>query len=405
MYSTLLLEDFITSLKRRMILTAPISTFVTGFFIGMDTAIKSNKSKKSMAKKATSIILFLLTISMERLQQIFYQTLAPIIDKFTLPIDKVVKSIKDKSFLAPNSRFYDIIALALSFLFLVLGFTLANLVLLKLKIIALSQSYQKYKHFLWAILKAYGIALAVDIAVDLLSSPINYGKIFKFDVETLKKSPNRAKQAAAKAYELVASKYPQITKVPTYYISNFMASAGFFCIKYPNKNYVGIPKEFIAALTDNELVAIYLHEFGHLLNVPSASIGAYYTTVVLTYKIQNLAHSTSTIKEIVEFTSLILDHFMASVASFNQEIYADTFAVSMGYGRYLSSALQKLEKHFRTDEDVAAFVHRIVTHPQTNKRVENIEKAEQYFKQQTNELFEKSTEIIKEELNKESVNV
>jgi Zn-dependent protease with chaperone function len=110
-----------------------------------------------------------------------------------------------------------------------------------------------------------------------------------------------------------------------------------------------------------------------------------------------------------ELGSIIIDRFFAAVASFNQEMTADVFAASMGYGPQLRSALRKLEASMTgsttTSDQTNAFIHKFLSHPTTDKRVDYIEQVEKHFKQQTNKLIQKSTEVITTELNKEKASV
>jgi Zn-dependent protease with chaperone function len=85
------------------------------------------------------------------------------------------------------------------------------------------------------------------------------------------------------------------------------------------------------------------------------------------------------------------------------------FAASVGYGPQLRSALRKLEASINgsttTSDQASSLIHKFLSHPTVDKRVDYIEQAEKHFKQQTNELIQKSTEVVKEGLNKENVNV
>ena len=394
MYSTLLLEDFTTSLKRYIAQNNPVSTFIVGLLAGI---YGSQYSQFNLKRLSNYLISKLLNI----VEESNYDKFAVIINKFTTPIDKVVKSIKDKSFIAPSSKFYDIIQIAISLLLLFLGFAIGEMIVV-LRDGKKEGPRRQCKGFIKVVLITFVIIFSI---LYLLKSPIiffTYGDYHKISFTTFKNSKNKIKQAVVKAYELVVTKYPEFATVPLYYVAE-SDTYGFYCVKLTDKSLLGIPNKLVLPLTEDELVAIYLHEFGHLLNVHSRSPIPLLALYLIEARIRLLTKLSGT-RIIAEIGGNIIDRFFASVASFNQEIYADVFATSMGYGRQLKSALQKLENSMSTNQ-TNLFAHRFLTHPTVGKRVDYIEQAEKHFKQETNELFEKSTEIIKEELNKERVNV
>jgi Zn-dependent protease with chaperone function len=392
MYSTILLEDFTSSLKSRLLFGNPVTAFVIGLTASL-SVITHDSTISQFVKIAVRSIP---PIGITMLERKYNSKLSPIINRFTTPIDKVVKSIKDGSFVTPNSKFFDIIQIGVTLLLLLLGFTIGTLILFKLRIIQKRAIYIMYKNYLYNMMFALTIAVVIGITKGYATMH-SFGELQKVDIDKFKVSKNRAKRAVAKTYELVGAKYPKFTAVPLYYLFSNIAF-DFWAMKAHSKNIVGIPREPLQSLTDDELVAIYLHEFGHLLNMASISLECIY---IVQFLFVGIRFSTTTWAGILaEIGGTLFDEFNASVASFNREIMADAFAVSMGYDKQLKSALQKVEAalHSKDDEELSSSSPGFLTHPQTNERIENIEKTAQYFKQQTNELFKASTEIVTEEL-------
>ena len=402
MYSALLLEDFITGLRRNIAINDSVSTFIAGLLAGVYGTQKPIIATAVYKGVANFGPLFNL------IEGLGHKKFSAVITKFTMPIDKVVKSIKDGSFIAPSSKFYDIIQIGVTLLLLFLGFIIGKLISFRLSKEKQSNLVKQFKRYLIVnIISFVVIFIITSLYIPILRREWLGGELQKIDFSTFKDSDNIIKRAVAKAYDLVITKYPKFAKVPLYYVAESDVY-GFYCIKYTNKSALGIPNRLELPLTEDELIAIYLHEFGHLLNADSGSstvsivVGFVVLRVHMFTKIASLQLAT-------ELGSSIIDRFFAAVASFNQEITADVFAASMGYGPQLRSALRKLEASMRgstvTTDQTSAFIHKFLSHPTVDKRADYIEQAEKHFKQETNELFQKSTEVVKEGLNKENVNV
>jgi len=120
-YSALLLEDFASSLRRYIAQNNPVSTFIVGLLAGIYGSQYSQFNLKCLSN-------YLISKLLNIVEESNYDKFAVMINKFTTPIDKVVKSIKDKSFIAPSSKFYDIIQTAISLLLLFLGFAIGEMI-------------------------------------------------------------------------------------------------------------------------------------------------------------------------------------------------------------------------------------------------------------------------------------
>jgi len=401
-YSAILLEDFVTGLRRNIAINDSVSTFIAGLLAGVYGAQKPIIATAAYKGVANFGSLF------DLIEGLGYKKFSAVITKFTMPIDKVVKSIKDGSFIAPSSKFYDIIQIGVTLLLLFLGFIIGKLISFRLSKEKQSNLVKQFKRYLIVnIISFVVIFIITSLYMPTLRRAWLGGELQKIDFSTFKDSDNIIKRAVAKAYDLVITKYPEFAKVPLYYVAEDDVY-GFYCIKYTDKSVLGIPYRLEPPLTEDELIAIYLHEFGHLLNVDSGSSTAAIIVSFVVLRVRMFTKMTN-LQLATELGSIIIDRFFAAVASFNQEITADVFAASMGYGSQLRSALRKLEASMKgstaTTDQTSAFIHKFLSHPQTNKRVDYIEQAENHFKQQTNELVQKSTEVVKEGLNKEKAGV
>jgi Zn-dependent protease with chaperone function len=404
MYSTILLEDFTSGLRRFVAYNKPTSTFIAGLLTGLySTSYRTVIHKGLLAKGISDLF--------NHLEDKYEHKLEPIVNKFTIPIDKVTESIKDDSFIAPTSKFYDIIQSIVTILLLFLGFAIGKIIAILLGKEKKEGLLKQYKKFIRNNLITFVLVfIAIQAIKPWISRAVFGGELQKIDFTAFKNSDNKIENAVAKVYDLVVAKYPKFAKVPLYYaLVDDPNSFGFYAAKLSDKSVIGMPKKLEIPLTEDELVAIYLHEFGHLLNMFSTSLLVPTVVQYVVLRVQ-LFTRISEVQLVTELGSNIIDRFLNSVASFNQEIVADTFAVSMGYGKQLKSALQKLVDSIRgsastTSDHTNAFIQGFLSHPSVDRRFKNIESLEKYYQQQTNELVQKSTEVVKDGLNKENVNV
>jgi Zn-dependent protease with chaperone function len=221
------------------------------------------------------------------------------------------------------------------------------------------------------------------------------GKLTKVDINQFEHAGNHSRlyPAVAKAWKLVASKYPEFGKKPIY-AALAPNHDGFACVKFHDRNIILIPTTFTGSLTEHELVAFYLHELGHLINMRSASI---ICDTIASYTVLwvRLLTQISWASIVTEIGGDILDRFFASVASFNQEITADMFAASFGYGAALKSGLKKVipmeedEREAPSGKSSAGFL----THPLIKKRLADLDYAiKKYFKTQADDLGDRVDE-------------
>jgi len=398
MYSVILLEDFVTSLRRYIAYNKPTSTFIAGLLTGLYSVSYRTVIHKGLLAKGIFDLF-------NHLEDKYEHKLEPIVNKFAIPIDKAVESIKDGSFIAPTSKFYDIIQSIVTILLLFLGFAIGKIITILLGKEKKEGLLKQYKKFIRNNLITFVLVFIAMQAIKPWIPRVVFGDLHKIDFTAFKNSDNKIKNAVAKVYDLVVAKYPKFAKVPLYYVDENNKYA-FYASKLSDKSIIGMPKKLEIPLTEDELVAIYLHEFGHLLNMFSTSPVTFLVIHYVVLRVQ-LFTRISEVQLVTELGSNIIDRFLNSVASFNQEIVADTFAASMGYSKQLKSALQKLVASMdgsisTTGDQTNAFIHRFLSHPDTDRRIKTIESLEKYYQQQTNELVQKSTEVITSELNKDS---
>jgi len=389
MYNSLLLEDFQLSLKRYIAYNRPVSTFLAGVLAGLYTLDENNMLFNAIRSGVSHYII-------DYLDDHLADKIEPIINKFTTPVKTVVERIKNGSFLTPNTKLFDIIQYGVTFLLLSLGFVVGRATLLSLGIEKKQSLWKSYTKFVLIILSTFAVIVSL-IKITESGDPTILPR--KFNLEGFKNSKSRIKRAYAAAYEIVAAKYPQITKIPLYYVNNDLELYGLYYDKWHDKNIIGIPNEQLEIFSDNELIGAFIHELGHLLELRSESPQTEKFIMFMLTMIRALTE-TSWAKSITSIGADILDRFFASLSYFNQEIFADTFAASFGYGPYVRSFLRKFMEH-----DVSEIIkgdidstygarHGFLSHPNNTHRMEYIEQAEKYFKKETEELLRRTTQVV-----------
>jgi Zn-dependent protease with chaperone function len=389
MYNSLLLEDFQLSLKRYIAYNRPVSTFLAGVLAGLYTLDENNMLFNAIRSGVSHYVI-------DYLDDHLADKIEPIINKFTTPVKTVVERIKDGSFLTPNTKLFDIIQYGVTFLLLSLGFVVGRATLLSLGIEKKQSLWKSYTKFVLIILSAFAVIVSL-IKTTEAGDPTILPR--KFNLEGFKHSKSRIKRAYAAAYEIVAAKYPQITKIPLYYVNNDLELYGLYYDKWHDKNIIGIPNEQLEIFSDHELIGAFIHELGHLLELRSESPQTERFIIFMLTIIRAITE-TSWAKSITSIGADILDRFFASLSYFNQEIFADVFAASFGYGPYLRSFLRKFMEHdiseiIKGDIDSTYKVrHGFLSHPNNTHRIEYIAQAEKYFKKETEELLRRTTQVV-----------
>jgi hypothetical protein len=169
MYSALLLEDFWSNVKSQIQFNKPVSTFIAGMIAGLHVPGK-NPANSPLAKiglmlgsgTAKYVSHKKFTAMLDQIEVEFHRTFAPIVSKFTTPIDKVVRTIKDGSVVGPNSKLYSVIQFAATFLFLFLGFTTTKVILLLLGKENKKDVLKQYKRFALIVLLSFMIAIGAS---------------------------------------------------------------------------------------------------------------------------------------------------------------------------------------------------------------------------------------------------
>jgi len=143
------------------------------------------------------------------------------------------------------------------------------------------------------------------------------------------------------------------------------------------------------SITENELIGICLHEYGHYVGKHDIKTEAMSTATGIIIPIL--------LREIVKefpmfvtfFLGKIVSHMVSSririIVGRPQEYFSDSYAAKKGYGRHLITALNKMNKYVRriackdkSKEECDMLMNRISKideHPTVEKRVDNILKS------------------------------
>lgn len=140
------------------------------------------------------------------------------------------------------------------------------------------------------------------------------------------------------------------------------------------------------SITENELISVCLHEYGHFVgkHIRHVEMVNTATGIIVPILIREITREypmvvTVIISKIITF--MINAHLRIKMGR-PQEYFSDSYAAKKGYGKPLISALNKMNKYIRgvtckdrTKEECDMFMERISKfdeHPTVEKRVENI---------------------------------
>jgi Zn-dependent protease with chaperone function len=133
--------------------------------------------------------------------------------------------------------------------------------------------------------------------------------------------------------------------------------------------------------TTKEIIAVLLHEIGHALTISRVSTFTYllYSTIVSLFQ-ATISESQTKLRFL---HTMLIDFAYGLLIAFRNmrnEIYADSFAVSCGYGEYLKKALIRLtniyseQSTLRDEQSRNTIVKRFVPHLEDVKdRLEQID--------------------------------
>ena len=102
---------------------------------------------------------------------------------------------------------------------------------------------------------------------------------------------------------------------------------------------------------ENEIIAILLHEMGHntqifesfIVNMGKLTLGGYTFKSIIENALNNDEEDNLEKNNLLKLVIIVISiNFILSLISRRQEIRSDEFAIKMGYGDYLHSALSKL---------------------------------------------------------------
>jgi len=142
-------------------------------------------------------------------------------------------------------------------------------------------------------------------------------------------------------------------------------------------------------ITEDELVGICLHEYGHYTgrHMKTINITNTATGIVIPVLLRELTRQLPAVYTFLlgKILSGMLNSYLRIIIGRPQEYFSDSYAAKKGYGRQLISALSKLDKYVRkvgcknrTKEECDALIERASKydeHPKTKDRIESILKS------------------------------
>ena len=143
------------------------------------------------------------------------------------------------------------------------------------------------------------------------------------------------------------------------------------------KKYLFVSSTLIATLTDKELEAVVLHEIGHLKNNHLKKMLVFKMILLLAVSVMVVYLVLfETIKIFMIFILIVIFILAARINLSNSkkcEEQADLYVNSKGYGKYLISALKKIELDGICESKIDEFLS---SHPNSSKRISKIEDKE-----------------------------
>jgi len=139
-------------------------------------------------------------------------------------------------------------------------------------------------------------------------------------------------------------------------------------------------------ITENELIGVCLHEYGHYAGRHALKINVTNTAVGIVIPIL-MREITREFPKIISYflgkiVALMVDTHLRVIMGRPQEYFSDSYAAKRGYGKYLVSALNKMDAYIRrvackdkSDMECDALMDafsEMDEHPKTKDRIENI---------------------------------
>jgi len=161
----------------------------------------------------------------------------------------------------------------------------------------------------------------------------------------LANSPSKVARALARAYDLAKTIVPELDSRKMRAVGVAKGPINAFCLPLKNP-IIGMfdVERWEKNYTEEELVAVLLHEIGHAVTLGGFSLlGLILHSFLGSWGSGLIAGSGTT-----QIVYHIVVGMGKSFRSMRRETWADNFAVRLGYGKHLKSSLVKLRNYYKT---------------------------------------------------------
>ncbi|MEM3860370.1 MAG: M48 family metalloprotease [Candidatus Micrarchaeaceae archaeon] len=379
MYNTVLLEsksDITNIIKDGSI----VQSLIEGIKLSLQV-----HAAPFMNKTVIPLVTIILALSFDSVNQAY----AKIIEKFLRPIDKIIEGWKNNEFVVQNTS--SIIIPILNILMFAWGMIIGTTIFKKLFKLKPQKLGFSFNNILFSFLTI------IDLLTLLSSISILTAKRPSYSIESLLKSKYKTATLLAKALAIASSKYKQCEN-PVKVLVVKESRLDYAYVKIGDEPTFLVPDTMLSTFTDDEVIAIFLHEIGHCISVRRTSIPTF-LILVLENVISSIHSFFSGLNSAATHLLFMLtDDIRQSINSIRDEQIADAFVYQFGYATDLKHALEKLDRYISQKYTLQSPLKiGFISHPSTKKRINYLDE----LSKMSDNIEKVTYETLKKELDAE----
>ncbi len=333
------------------------------------------------------------------------------------PIEKVLNGWRnDKYLIAHSPRVVDVVTKVILLLTVIIGLTIGLFVSKSLEdyykksnVSIVEQNKSSDNQMISYLYTLYFLMSIIKQLESTSELNKNITNLKPQTIDELLSSKDNIEVALGKALTIASTKYAK--QLNAYKIKYYRAQYrtekdavlyAYMSVKSMNSLIFIGPEKTVDSLSEDEIIAIWLHEIGHSLSISQVALSTF-LVVNLIAIISSVLDSTR--GSILSTTHLILKDIIQDIStsmnSLQAEQIADTFVAQFGYASDLRNALTKAFSQTKTNSNKVSISARnslllkITTHPDIESRVEYLGQLNNMIKDTTKVTYDRALEVIK----------